>query len=75
MHSLTSPDILHEHYRPNEPIHTFRHKETHIYNKIKEIRHKKKKKKNKKKKKKNTKKKKKKKRFVSILNLTRTLLS
>jgi len=45
MHSLTSPDILHEHYRPNEPIHTFRHKETHIYNKIKEIRHKKKKKK------------------------------
>jgi len=65
MHSLTSPDILHEHYRPNEPIHTFRHKETHIYNKIKEIRHKKKKKKKMKKKtnkqKKKIKKKKKKK--------------
>jgi len=36
MHSLTFPDILHEYYQPNEPIHTFQHKETHIYNKIKE---------------------------------------
>lgn len=37
MHSLTYPEISHEYYQPNEPIHILRKKETHVYNKIKKL--------------------------------------